>query len=75
MSELEATNPEYWGRHLRQTVRFTEGITEIVKEPRILLEVGARKTLSTLAKQASSQHTILCSLPHPKEKLLAIPPL
>ena len=72
MSDAEATNPKYWGQHLRQTVRFSEGITKIVKEPnRILLEVGAGKTLSTLAKQVSSQHTILSSIRHPKEK----PPL
>ncbi|MGD1919481.1 MAG: acyltransferase domain-containing protein [Pleurocapsa sp.] len=69
ISDTEATNPEYWGQHLRQTVKFTEGISEIVEEPnRILLEVGAGKTLSTLSKQVSTQHSILCSLRHPKEK-------
>ncbi|MEL6929617.1 MAG: acyltransferase domain-containing protein, partial [Cyanobacteria bacterium J06600_6] len=72
LSEAEATNPEYWGRHLRQTVRFTEGISDIVKEPnRILLEVGAGKTLRTLAKQVAPQHTILSSIRHPKEKQLS----
>ncbi|MEM6613623.1 MAG: type I polyketide synthase, partial [Cyanobacteria bacterium P01_C01_bin.72] len=65
----QATNPEYWGQHLRQTVRFAEGIEKIVKEPnRILLEVGAGKTLSTLAQQTSKQHVTLTSIRHPKDQ-------
>ncbi|MEL7407656.1 MAG: acyltransferase domain-containing protein, partial [Cyanobacteria bacterium J06558_2] len=64
----QATNPEYWGQHLRQTVRFAEGIAEIVQEPkRILLEVGAGKTLSTLAQQTSKQQVVISSLRHPKD--------
>ncbi|MEO0835285.1 MAG: type I polyketide synthase, partial [Cyanobacteria bacterium J06642_3] len=65
----QATNPEYWGQHLRQTVKFAEGIAEITQEPnRILLEVGAGKTLSTLAQQVSKQHVILSSIRHPKQQ-------
>ncbi|MEM8829558.1 MAG: beta-ketoacyl synthase N-terminal-like domain-containing protein [Cyanobacteria bacterium P01_G01_bin.19] len=72
ITNQQATNPEYWGEHLRQTVRFAEGIEEIVKEPnRILLEVGAGKTLTTLAQQISKQHVALTSIRHPKDK----PPL
>jgi len=37
----EATDPSYWARHLRQTVQFTAGISQLLQEPnRILLEVG-----------------------------------
>ncbi|MEM9508937.1 MAG: type I polyketide synthase, partial [Cyanobacteria bacterium P01_E01_bin.35] len=69
ITNQQATSPEYWGQHLRQTVRFAEGIEEIVKEPnRILLEVGAGKTLSTLAQQTSKQHVILSSIRHPKDE-------
>jgi amino acid adenylation domain-containing protein len=47
-----ATDPMYWARHLRQTVRFAEAVAEVWKEPgRVLLEVGPRTTLATLARQ------------------------
>ncbi len=47
-----ATDPMYWARHLRQTVRFAEAVAEAWKEPgRVLLEVGPRTTLAVLARQ------------------------
>lgn len=48
----EATDPAYWGRHLRQTVRFGDGLVQLgeIAEP-ILLEVGPGQTLSNLARQ------------------------
>jgi amino acid adenylation domain-containing protein len=52
ITEPEATDPNYWATHLRQTVRFSDGLAELVKEPaRILLEVGPGQTLTTLARQ------------------------
>jgi amino acid adenylation domain-containing protein len=48
----EATNPGYWAGHVRQTVRFAEGVAKLMEEPRnILLEAGPGQTLSTLARQ------------------------
>jgi acyl transferase domain-containing protein len=48
----EAIDPEYWGRHLRQTVRFADGLEVLLKEPGgILLEVGPGQTLSRLVKR------------------------
>jgi acyl transferase domain-containing protein/acyl carrier protein len=75
----EATEPLYWARHLRQTVRFAEGVAELRKESRrILLEVGPGRTLSTLAKQHQAngaqgeangeQSLVLSSLRHPLEE-------
>ncbi|MES1241663.1 MAG: amino acid adenylation domain-containing protein [Acidobacteriota bacterium] len=47
----EATDPQYWVRHLRQTVRFAEGMAELRREPgRIFLEVGPGKTLFSLLR-------------------------
>jgi len=65
-----ATNPEYWGNHLRQTVQFSQGIAELLKNKEaIFLEVGPGRTLSTLTKQqAKTERIVLCSLPHPKDK-------
>jgi acyl transferase domain-containing protein len=48
----EATDPEYWARHLRAPVRFADGAGELLRLPGpVLLEVGPGKTLSTLARQ------------------------
>ncbi|WP_448269830.1 aminotransferase class III-fold pyridoxal phosphate-dependent enzyme [Nostoc sp. DSM 114159] len=48
----QATDPMYWATHLRQTVRFAEGIQTLWQQPeRLLLEVGPRITTTTLARQ------------------------
>ncbi len=48
----EATDPLYWARHLRETVRFASGVRALAEKPdRVLLEVGPRATLTTLARQ------------------------
>jgi acyl transferase domain-containing protein len=68
ITEAEATSVEYWARHLRQTVRFADGIAELSKEPdRILLEVGPGQTLGSLAKQQSApaERLIISSTRHP----------
>ncbi|MEO6863261.1 MAG: beta-ketoacyl synthase N-terminal-like domain-containing protein, partial [Microcoleus sp.] len=50
----QATDPMYWARHLRATVRFADGIKELWQDPnRILLEVGPRTTVATLARKQS----------------------
>ncbi|MFE1744006.1 SDR family NAD(P)-dependent oxidoreductase [Coleofasciculus sp. H7-2] len=68
----EATNPNYWATHLRQTVRFLEGISTLLQQPnRIFLEVGPGRSLCTLVKQHSHQEigqVVLPSLRHPQEQ-------
>ncbi len=69
----QATNPNYWGNHLRKTVRFFDGIIECIKQSSpILLEVGPGRTLSTIAKQAiryqKQSASSFTSLRHPQEK-------
>jgi phthiocerol/phenolphthiocerol synthesis type-I polyketide synthase E len=45
----EATDPEYWVRHTRQTVRFSEGVQELLRDPeRIFIEVGPGGTFGKL---------------------------
>jgi natural product biosynthesis luciferase-like monooxygenase protein len=49
ISAEQATDPEYWVRHLRQTVRFAEGVRLLGADPgRLYLEVGPGRTLSRL---------------------------
>jgi amino acid adenylation domain-containing protein len=62
----EAQSPEYWARHVRDTVRFAEGVAELMKDPtRVLLEVGPGQTLSTLSRQQpakAAEQVVLASL-------------
>ena len=72
ITDAEATDPIYWARHLRHTVRFADGIAELLKMPNaILLEIGPGRTLATIAKQQvnkTSDLPMLSSLPHPNEQ-------
>ncbi|HEX8431089.1 MAG TPA: type I polyketide synthase, partial [Longimicrobium sp.] len=52
ITDAEAIDPGYWVRHLLGTVRFAEGMEEILRESgRVLLEVGPGQTLSTFVRQ------------------------
>ncbi|MEM8960336.1 MAG: amino acid adenylation domain-containing protein [Acidobacteriota bacterium] len=52
ITDEEAVDPGYWARHLRQTVRFAEGVTTLAKSGSpVLLELGPGHTLSTLARR------------------------
>ena len=66
----EATDPAYWARHLRKTVRFSEGVREVLREERqILLEVGPGRSLAGhVRRQADgAAKRVVTSLPHPEE--------
>ncbi|HXI70249.1 MAG TPA: condensation domain-containing protein, partial [Verrucomicrobiae bacterium] len=71
ISTEAATDPDYWAKHLRQTVRFADGIGELLKTPeRLLLEVGPGQTLSSLAKQHPARNAdsiTVSSLRHAKD--------
>jgi phthiocerol/phenolphthiocerol synthesis type-I polyketide synthase E len=67
----EATDPEYWVRHLRETVRFAAGTELLLRElDGLFLEVGPGITLATLVRQHPSRspgRVVLSSLRHPRE--------
>lgn len=50
----EATDPAYWTRHVRESVRFSQGVSLLMQEDFALLEVGPGSTLATLARQHSA---------------------
>ncbi len=64
----EATDADYWVRQLRQTVRFAEGVEELLrKDGQVLLEVGPGQTLSGLVKRhpgVAGGQAVFSSLPH-----------
>lgn len=72
ITPAEAIDPAYWIRHIRQTVRFSDGIQQFFHNPaQILLEVGAGKTLSMLVRRHSqkpSAQIVLNSVRHPQEQ-------
>ncbi|NEU77740.1 type I polyketide synthase [Nostoc sp. UIC 10630] len=80
ISAQEATSPDYWAQHLRQTVQFSDGLSVLLQESeqldcapsdRILLEVGPGRSLCTLVKQHAQQATgqvVLPSLRHPQDE-------
>jgi len=46
----EATDPAYWARHVRQPVRFADGVATLFREqPAAMLEVGPGRVLAGLA--------------------------
>ncbi|HWE64023.1 MAG TPA: FkbM family methyltransferase, partial [Chloroflexota bacterium] len=66
ITAAEATDPDYWARHLCRAVRFGDGVAELWrKEGRILLEIGPGQTLCSLALQhpSSEQATERVALP------------
>jgi len=71
MSADEATDAEYWARHLRETVRFADGVSRLLSDPMaggppVLLEVGPGRTLASLVKQQAGTSAIP-SLRHPDD--------
>lgn len=73
LSAEKAATPSYWAQHLRQTVRFADGLRLALMHPNaVLLEVGPGQTLSAYARRHTDKkdtHTILASLPHHKEQV------
>jgi len=68
----QATDPLYWASHLRQTVRFADGVSELAREEqRIFLEVGPGQTLCSLVRQHPAKtpaQMVFSSLRHPHDE-------
>ncbi len=63
----QATDPDYWSGHLRATVRFADALAGLVRETHpVLLEVGPRNTLATLARQQCASVPVIGSLEETK---------
>ena len=74
INEAQATDPAYWGLHLRQTVLFANGISQLLHGTGwAFLEVGPGRTLGTFVGQQrpedgvpAGEQLIAASLPHAK---------
>jgi len=64
----QAQSADYWASHMRKTVRFAPAMATLKADPDlVLLEVGPRKTLTTLAAapvpgEPKSKHVVVASL-------------
>jgi len=71
ITAAEATEPQYWSRHLRQAVRFSDGVRRLLCQPgRVFLEVGPGRTLCALVRRhldSASELPTLASMHHPHE--------
>jgi phthiocerol/phenolphthiocerol synthesis type-I polyketide synthase E len=67
----QATDPDFWVRHLRETVRFADGAATLLRETEALfLEVGPGTTLAGLVRQHPARppgRLALSSLRPPRE--------
>jgi amino acid adenylation domain-containing protein len=70
----EATDPAYWGRHLRATVRFGDGVEKLLADPStLLLEVGpAGRAVSVPAGQKERVVVTLGGSNSPEEERAAV---
>jgi acyl transferase domain-containing protein/thioesterase domain-containing protein/acyl carrier protein len=72
LTENEATDPAYWARHFRETVRFSDGLKELQASPvSFMLEIGPGEALCSLGRHSGGKEAgqkFLPSLPRPTGK-------
>lgn len=68
ITAAQATDPAYWGTHLRNAVRFADCARSLLRDSDyVLLEVGPGETLGSLIRAQAGQHaqkTIVSSMRH-----------
>ena len=71
ITDEQATDADYWVRHLRGTVLFSDGMSRLFEDPeRIFLEMGPGQTLSSLTRQNTRRgagHDVVATIRHPRE--------
>jgi acyl transferase domain-containing protein/thioesterase domain-containing protein/acyl carrier protein len=64
ITSAEATDPDYWVRHLRSTVRFADCTAVLAEDPgRLYLEVGPGKALSSMVRMHRAVKASQAALP------------
>jgi phthiocerol/phenolphthiocerol synthesis type-I polyketide synthase E len=74
MRDADATDPVYWSRHLRNTVRFSDDLEEAARrfDGAVLLEVGPGNTSCSIARQQAGPAAQLAAVPsirHPQQNI------
>ncbi|HRK42971.1 MAG TPA: type I polyketide synthase, partial [Gemmobacter sp.] len=67
----QATSPDYWVAHLRNTVNFQQGMAHLMEEPnRVYIEMGPGRALSSLAQaNGVAAGQVVQALRHPEQKM------
>ncbi len=72
ISGEQTLDPTYWSNHLRKTVRFSDGLKELLKiENTVFIEVGPGRVLSTFVKEHDPSKTgrqLINLVRHPQEE-------
>ncbi len=73
LTNEEAVKPGYWASHLREPVRFVDGVKKLLaKKSSIFLEIGPGIDLSTLVRrhiEAQSEHSVLNMVRHAQKRI------
>ncbi|MCZ4351255.1 SDR family NAD(P)-dependent oxidoreductase [Roseovarius aestuarii] len=71
ITDQQATDPEYWVQQLRNTVHFADCIKTLSDTPRVFLEVGPGKALSSLTQMGDNikPGQVLSALRHPDQDM------
>ena len=69
ITDEEALDPIYWAKHIRQTVRFSDAMGVVLREPDwVCIEVGPGQALCSLVKRQparSAEQQVIPSTRHP----------
>lgn len=70
----EACSVDYWVSHLRNPVRFSEGLITLLKDPAmVFIEIGPGNALTTLFQQHTAynnhQNTVVNLIRHPRKEI------
>lgn len=72
LEDDQATDPQYWGAHLRSTVRFADNLSTLLADPDlILLEVGPGDSVTTFARRHprwTAERVAAGTMPRPGEQ-------
>jgi amino acid adenylation domain-containing protein len=69
ITAADATDPAYWARHLRQTVRFADGVQVLLDQQATFIEVGPGRTLASLVRQAAgAARSSVTAMRHPQDQ-------
>ncbi|HLP59077.1 MAG TPA: SDR family NAD(P)-dependent oxidoreductase, partial [Candidatus Deferrimicrobium sp.] len=73
VSGEQATDPTYWVNHLHQTIRFSDGVKELLKiENSIFIEVGPGRELTAFVEEyepGKSGRQVIRLVRHPHEEI------
>src|SRR5579875_348648 len=73
ITAVQATDPQYWVDHLRQPVRFAQGVQEALGNPHLVcLEVGPGETLASMVRQCISTGDERIVLPSMRRPQMAV---